>query len=433
MTTTENIVIVGGGYAGVSAAQELEKQLAGNSKYRVVLIDKKSFFYHIVGGPRAAVEHINNIIPYSHTFKDMKKHAVVQATVVRLGKNKIHLDKPFEGSIELSFAYAVLATGIRYPTPAKVKALDSDAALKEQGEIQSLVKDANSILIVGGGPTGIELAGEIREKYNEKKITLVHDQKQLLQEGVPDKPRAQILRKLEKNNIKVILDETVELSTPIERTIFKPEGPLRTRKGVDLSADLVMLMFGTRPETEWLKDTLPLESNGFVKVKSTLQVDAPGFENVYATGDAASIKEIKMAARTKGHASVVVANIVNATKGKAPSQNYKPNTTFLMALTFGKKQGFLFTPMGNMGDWIASKLKSKTMMTESFWQTMNLTEPTNPNKPSSDGSSMTMTTITIGVVAVAAYYAVTTQGHGFSSAYHHLVSLYTSYSSSISS
>ncbi|KAI8147107.1 hypothetical protein BJV82DRAFT_508834 [Fennellomyces sp. T-0311] len=370
--TTENIVIIGGGYAGLGTARELEKRFSGNSKYRIIMIDKKSFFYHIVGGPRAAVEHINNIVPYTKVFSE-KKNIVAQATVVRFEKNKIYLEKPFEGSTELPFAYAVLATGIHFPTPCKVAALEPEDAKLEQQVIQKQVKEANSILIVGGGPTGIELAGEIREKYKDKKVTLVHDQKQLMYDVVPDKFRAQILRKMEKNNIKVILDDLVQLPS-LEKTVFKPEAPLTTRKNVSLSADLVMLMFGTRPETDWLKDSVPLEK-GFIKIKPTLQVDAPGFEHVYAAGDAADIKELKVAAKTKEHAAVVAANIENASKSKPLTQEYKPSTKFIMALTFGKKQGFLFTPMGNLGDWLATKLKSKDMMTARFWKELGLTEP----------------------------------------------------------
>ncbi|KAI9499491.1 hypothetical protein BDB00DRAFT_782998 [Zychaea mexicana] len=308
---THNIVIVGGGYAGVRLAQALEKRFSGNDEYRVLLIDKKSYFYHIIAGPRAAVEHINNVIPYTHTFKDQEKNLVVQAMVVRLEKDKLYLDKRFEGSTELQFAYTVLAT----------------------------VKEAHSILIIGGGPTGVEVAGEILEKYSDKKIILAHDQKQLLNDDIPAWSRTQMLHKVKKNNVEVLLDDPVILpaATSIEQTIYKPEEPLTTRKGTRLQVDLVMLMFGMRAETGWLEDTLPLASNGgFIKVKPTLQVDAPGFDNVYAAGDVADIDEYKLAGRSMGHTRVICANIMNSTKGKEPSRTYKANNKFLMGITFGK-------------------------------------------------------------------------------------------------
>lgn len=43
------------------------------------------------------------------------------------------------------------------------------------------IKGAKSILIVGGGPTGVELAGEIAFDYPEKDVTLVHNGYRLLE------------------------------------------------------------------------------------------------------------------------------------------------------------------------------------------------------------------------------------------------------------
>lgn len=36
----ENIVIIGGGYAGVLVAKELEKRLKSRKQYRILLIEK---------------------------------------------------------------------------------------------------------------------------------------------------------------------------------------------------------------------------------------------------------------------------------------------------------------------------------------------------------------------------------------------------------
>ncbi|KAL8170492.1 hypothetical protein V2J09_022296 [Rumex salicifolius] len=46
---------------------------------------------------------------------------------------------------------------------------------------QEAIGLANSVLIVGGGPTGVELAGEIATAFPEKKITLVHRGSRLLE------------------------------------------------------------------------------------------------------------------------------------------------------------------------------------------------------------------------------------------------------------
>ncbi|KAI8145634.1 hypothetical protein BJV82DRAFT_20609 [Fennellomyces sp. T-0311] len=372
--STENIVVVGGGYAGVLAAQNLEKRFSG-TQYRVILIDKKSFFYHIIAGSRSAVEDVHNIIPYTNVFSSKKKNVVVQATVVRLEKNKLYLDKPFEGSTELPYAFAILAPGIRYPAPCKVTSLEVKDAEKEQENIQKHVKEASSILIVGGGPSGIELAGEIRDKYKDKKITLVHSHSKLLYEPIIKKAREQMLEKVQRNDVKVILDDVVEIPKSNEHAVFTPDTPLTTRKGLKLSADLVMLMFGSRAETSWLEGTISLSDTGAIKIKPTMQVDTPDFDNVYAVGDAVDIKELKVVGRARAHTKAAVSNIVNATKKKPATYVYNPKPIYSLGVSFGKTQGYIFTPFFTLGDWAISLGKAKTMKTPFVYRILNLPQP----------------------------------------------------------
>jgi NADH dehydrogenase FAD-containing subunit len=47
-SSVNNVVVVGGGCAGFPIASKLEASLPPN--YRVILIEKRSFFYHTIGG-----------------------------------------------------------------------------------------------------------------------------------------------------------------------------------------------------------------------------------------------------------------------------------------------------------------------------------------------------------------------------------------------
>ena len=44
----------------------------------------------------------------------------------------------------------------------------------EYQKVSQEIEKANDIVIVGGGATGVELAGEICDKYKMKKLTLIH-------------------------------------------------------------------------------------------------------------------------------------------------------------------------------------------------------------------------------------------------------------------
>lgn len=232
----------------------------------------------------------------------------------------------------------IIATGTSHPDPFKLSTTTLEESTKRLAQIRHQVKEAQSIVIVGGGPTGIELSGEIREAYKHKKITLVHRGSQLLSKEIADKPRMKVLEKMRQNNVHVILNDTVpSLPTEHHASVYVPTTApfIHTEQGKKIDCDLVLVAFGNRPNTAWIESNL-LAKNGFVKVKTTLQVDAPGYETVYVVGDAADLQETKLAAKTRGHISVVTNNIVGAIKG-----NTKPNSVYtgspnISAITFGK-------------------------------------------------------------------------------------------------
>ena len=46
--------------------------------------------------------------------------------------------------------------------------------LASYAKVQAAVKEAQRILILGGGPVGVEMAGEIHAYFPDKKVTLVN-------------------------------------------------------------------------------------------------------------------------------------------------------------------------------------------------------------------------------------------------------------------
>ncbi|KAJ8656253.1 hypothetical protein O0I10_008047 [Lichtheimia ornata] len=370
----KNIVIIGGGYAGVMLVTKLERSISKHQDYRIIMIEKKTYFYHIIAAPRAAVEDWDVLIPYTHLFKE-SKNQVVHATAMHLNKHSVILDTPFEGSTELPFDYCILATGIKYPIPSKIYDIDVADGSSRMSHIRSMVAKAESIMVIGGGAAGIELTGEIRENYKNKKIVLVHNHDHLLQSSFSIKDREYVLEKVQKNNIQVILGEKVVLPDGVP-DVFVPENPIMSEKGTILSTvDLVMVAFGNNADTDWLqqhRDTI-LSPKGYIRVKPTLQVDAVGYEHIYALGDAADLDELKLAFSIKRQVPVVVNNLVQAIQGGHTSMDeYKPK--FLkMEITLGKSQGILMTPLGTFGNW-ASK-KGRDQLTKKLWKMMNAGQP----------------------------------------------------------
>lgn len=313
---------------------------------------------------------------------------MIQASAEQLLKNELVLDQSVEEfGDRIPYDYLVIATGTHYPFPGKVSELDYETAHSRMQSLRSDVKSAKSVVIVGGGSVGIELAGEIREVYADKKITIVHSKDSFLDDfdNSTAKSKKNTLALVQKNNIDTIFNDVVVLPAGSKKPYYKPlDGVVQTKRGKSIqNVDLVMLAFGNRPQTEWLKNTdLGAEivsSNGYIKVKDTFQVDHSDLSHVFVLGDAADFNETKLALRTNTHAPIVANNLVQVAIEKRPvPTGLHKSTLDLMFISFGKTQGIGYVPLLggiHVGSWLVSKLKGNSLFAYKSWETLNLREP----------------------------------------------------------
>jgi NADH dehydrogenase FAD-containing subunit len=146
------------------------------------------------------------------------------------------------------------------------------------------INSAGSILIVGGGPTGVELAGEIAVDFPDKKVTLVHNGSRLL-EFIGPKAANKTLHWLKSKQVEVKLEQRVNLdSVSEERKTYE------TSEGEIISADCHFLCTGTPLGSVWLKETMlknNIDSRGRLMVDENLRVK--GRKNIFAIGDITDI------------------------------------------------------------------------------------------------------------------------------------------------
>ena len=122
-------------------------------------------------------------VPYSAVFASApnpSQHAIVKAKALSLGKNQVTLDREWQGSVEVPFEYAVIATGTRLPSPGSMEHDEKALSVKYFQGYQQRILNANSIVIVGGGAVGVQMATDLKEVYPEKHITLVHSRDRLM-------------------------------------------------------------------------------------------------------------------------------------------------------------------------------------------------------------------------------------------------------------
>jgi NADH dehydrogenase FAD-containing subunit len=173
------IIIVGGGFGGIAAARALRK-----ASTRVLLIDKTNHhvFQPLLYQVATSVLSPENIAaPIRHVLRTQANATVLQGIVtgVDVAQKVCFVDgEPFP----LPYDYLVLATGARHgyfghdeyaPYAPGLKTLDDAVQLRNKilGAFEACERtlvpqdhpELLTFIIVGGGPTGVELAGAIAE------------------------------------------------------------------------------------------------------------------------------------------------------------------------------------------------------------------------------------------------------------------------------
>ena len=185
------VVIVGAGFGGLRLARKLNNKPG----FEVILIDRFNYhqfqplFYQVA---TAGLDASNISFPLRKVFHNSKNVRIRLAELKQVipGDNKIITDAE-----EISYDALVLATGAdtnffgnttfeakTFPMKSTVEALQLRYRLLQNFEKALTVTDANewqqlmNIVVVGGGPTGVELAGALAEM---KKYVLPKDYPEL--------------------------------------------------------------------------------------------------------------------------------------------------------------------------------------------------------------------------------------------------------------
>jgi len=250
-----------------------------------------------------------------------------------------------------------LATGSKWTGPIDYP--ENDAEIREFiSQWQQRFKSAEDVVIVGGGAVGIELAGELRDEYSDKKITIVQGNDRLLNDAYPVKFRKQMESQMRARGIDLILGEFVDQFPP------SGSGELVFRSGRKLDAGVVAVTSGPVPNTGMIAESLGQDvvtTRKNVKVLPTLQL--PSQHSIFALGDIIDWKEQKQAFKAGGHASIIAANVLSLLNGSKPAKNYKTGPEVIL-VTNGRNGGSMYLGMlwGIVfGNWAARMLKSKDL------------------------------------------------------------------------
>jgi NADH dehydrogenase FAD-containing subunit len=297
------VVVVGGGYGGTAVAKALDETTD------VVLVEPRDAFMHNIAALRALVDPSwlpNIYLPYDRLLDAGRvvrdRAAIVDPKrVVTASGDEIVAD------------YIVLATGSSYAFPAKTDLIDTEAAHEQVRAAYRALLEADRVMLLGAGPVGIELAGEIRYTWPEKSITILDVGGEMLRGPYKPELKAELRRQLDELGVKMVLGSPLVQPPP---TMAGEAGTftVRTGAGDEITADIWFQCFGVLPSSDYLGDGLlpARRADGYVEVEPTLQV--VGQETVFALGDL-STADAKMAGFATRQAQTVAANIAALESG----------------------------------------------------------------------------------------------------------------------
>ncbi|MEM9754807.1 MAG: FAD-dependent oxidoreductase [Pseudomonadota bacterium] len=344
-----SLVIVGGGYVGVELAKGLQED------FDVTLIEPRDAFVHAPAMLRALVDSSvrdQALIPYE---KLLTQGRLVKSKAVEVRADAV---VTADGA-EIRADYIVLAPGASNGGIFKPADESIDAFRKAQAAVEQQISDAQSLVIVGAGAVGTELAGEIAHAHPKKTLTLISADPTLFP-GFPAKLGGGLQAKLKAMGVDVILGQRV---SDLKSTTEPYAGTVTLDGGRTIDADLVIPAIGSKPQTA-LFNTLPDVSkapDGRVKVDKYLRPSS--LPNVFAAGDAVDAGDLMTIVATSRQ-QPWLAKLLKALAAGKSVEDQKPYTPWGKApilVPLGPEKGNSYLMVATFGDWITKTMKGKDL------------------------------------------------------------------------
>jgi len=317
----ERVLIVGGGFGGVKAALGI----AGDDRFDITLLSDQTNFryyptlYHTATGGRRA----NSTIPLAHLFAN-KPINLVQGTAAALDRKAKTITTTDNQVME--FDTLILALGVvtnffgiqgLQEYSFGIKSIEEATRLKAHLH-QQLIDDRKpdlNYVIVGAGPTGIELAGALPhylkklmknhgiKEHRAVHIDLIEAAPRLLPRMPMDTSRM-VKRRLKRLGIKLYVGQAVQGETADELTV----------SGKPIRSHTVIWTAGVTNHPFFKENNFVLTNRGKVAVDIYLQAE----DGIYVIGDNANTPYSGMEQTALQDGAYVAQNLKRKAKGKDP-------------------------------------------------------------------------------------------------------------------
>jgi len=238
-STTQNIIIVGGGSAGITAFNAIDAKLPATSSTNLILVTPTPYFIHLIAMIRTVVTsegHLEDqvLMPLPEKKYNTGNRKVVLGRVASIedsdtGKGRFVM---LDNGERLEYSVLILAPGSTWEGPLNLSD-DKQETLESIRSWRTRFEKAKDIVLVGGGAVGVEYAGEIKDQWPNKNVTIIHGQPLLMNGTYPDRWRRKVTQGVEARGVYLVLDDVLENLEP-------QDGKVVTRLGKSIRADLVV-------------------------------------------------------------------------------------------------------------------------------------------------------------------------------------------------
>ncbi|GAB1206356.1 hypothetical protein APSETT445_005041 [Aspergillus pseudonomiae] len=369
MASKPTVIIIGGSFAGLGVAKSLLTELPS---VKVILINPSEKAFFCIAAPRIFADPDSfapnqYLIDIKDTFQKYQssRFEFVQGSATTIDPTSKTVSVS-DTNVTLHYDILVIASG---STTASAIGKDSAVVLFKSAntdDIQSLIRSgqeeiasAKTFLIIGGGPVGVEFAGELAEAVQGRagaKVTLVTQSDRLLS-PLKETASTRARRLLEDKNISV---QTQRKVLHVAQDSITKKWTATFDDGDELTVDLCISTTGVLPNNSFIPAEF-LSESGWVKVNDAFKVQngtSQTVDSVYAVGDITTYPD-RLASKIREQVPIVTAHIKADIAGSGARPTYAAKGSLMMLVPVGRSGGtgqlFGWAPWS----WLVSRIKGK--------------------------------------------------------------------------
>jgi len=315
------VVVLGGGFGGVSAASELSELRNRSKDIGITMIDRKTRLEYLAAHP----EILSGKVTAEEISGDLNKFAAkigaefINDTVVNIDF-KAKKVKTENGGKEIPYDFLVISIGAEqtfFGIPCAEELSHSVNTLKGAVETKNALDKLDffakeiSIAVIGAGLTGVEVAGELIDYLRGKEASAEISIVEMMPRVLPTFPTENVSNYV----AKFLSDRGVEILTETAVQEVR-EHEITFKNGKKRHYDIIIWTAGIKPNSLLEKLEVP-KVKGWLKVDPYLRVE--GMKDVFAVGDTVSfesegVRAGQNAEEAERQGEVAAENIIKAIK-----------------------------------------------------------------------------------------------------------------------